>query len=237
MTIFSDSTSSKIINFYYPNNTTQQINKNYKKISLKGVIKGCLKEEYYFDAKFTFVITNNKIYKIKIHDINYKNKFDVSITDRTDEYKYLYNISSESSNNSLSYLSLGSDIIIEKKIYKSIHDIISGIKLEINNNSTKIILPEHNINLTNYKIKAKITDSSEISNKHSNSTSNKTFSKSLTIKNIKSNSKMLIIKRIIKIITISVILFYIVVLLFKNNNIQKNLNSLKLFLIKKIKNE
>ena len=83
----------------------------------------------YFNAKvkFNIVHSNNNflIKNIKIKDIKFKDSSSVSVSDKTDEYYYLYNISDSSSNSNSSSSSSSSSVsFINKNIHKNIYNAI-----------------------------------------------------------------------------------------------------------------
>lgn len=170
----------------------------------------------YFQANVNFiVIKKNNVFKIKklnIVNIYFKNSNNVSITDRTNEYFYLYDISSSSADNTSSSDSTNNEI--EKYIYNQIKTYIyNNLSFEkINNHRVKIIISNNIPNLNDVRLIIKYLEI------YPNSSTSKCSKNSSSQSCSKSNGY-----GIFNIIIIAVIIIFMGLLLSKKNN-PDNLN-------------
>jgi len=192
----------------------------------------------YFKAIVSFEIIkrNHKVIKtnITIKNICFKSDLDVSVSSQTDEYHYLYDISCSSSSDSDSSCSISSiSSIINKKIKKDITiNIINFFKsnaILVDFKTGDIILDVtkySNCNETIFssaKLIAKYIYVSKSSSSSSSSSSN--------CSTISSSNCNIVSKKIFKLITISFILLFILILLLKFSK-NKKFDKIKNFIKK-----
>jgi len=184
----------------------------------KGKITSKDSNNNYFTSKVSFLLDfNNKNYtpsptSVQVHDINFKNEQHVSLSDRTEDYYYLYDVSECSASRPSSSSSSSSNSVNFKKTEDNIHlmvkNIIYGLtsKYDIINKTVTISIPSPNNN--HFKLSLRYIAASTISSFSSDDDD-------------EHKRKFPLLRKIFKISFVAVILVLIGFLLSKNDYVKE----------------